>query len=265
MHYKTIQVHIKKSVCLIRLYRPHANNTINRTMVEECFHVLAGHDGHYNNQEGFHIVVLEGLPNVFCLGADLACFDDNVKINNLEQLEEIVKPKMLYDLWIQLVTGPYISIAHVRGKVNAGGIGFIAACDIVLASLNVEFSLSELLFDLFPACVLPFLIHRIGIKKANYMTLMTTSIQHAKACEWNLVDAAEDDSYALLNKYLLRLQRLSKSGITRYKEYMFKLDNLLLKSRELAIEANNVLFSNPVNLEKIVRYHKTGFFPWEKI
>nr|WP_269820011.1 enoyl-CoA hydratase-related protein [Bacillus velezensis] len=42
------------------------------------------------------------------------------------------------------------------GVANAGGIGFVAASDIVIADDTAVFSLSELLFGLFPAMVLPF-------------------------------------------------------------------------------------------------------------
>jgi 3-carboxymethyl-3-hydroxy-acyl-[acp] dehydratase len=52
-----------------------------------------------------------------------------------------------------LATGPFVTISHVRGKANAGGLGFMAASDIVLAQEEAQFSLSELLSDsIRPAC-----------------------------------------------------------------------------------------------------------------
>ena len=95
-----------------------------------------------------------------------------------------------------------MSIAHVRGKANAGGIGFVAACDIVLADSAAVFSLSELLFGLMPACVLPFLVRRIGFAKANAMTLSTQPVGVQVAREWGLVDAFEENSDNLLRKHL---------------------------------------------------------------
>src|SRR5439155_22787849 len=94
----------------------------------------------------------------------------------------------LYDLLLQLETGSYITLSHVQGKANAGGIDIVAACDIVLADHAAQFSLSELLFGLFPACVLPFLIRRVGFQKAHYMTLMTQPISAQRAHTWGLVD-----------------------------------------------------------------------------
>ena len=249
MNYQTIQVRIDQSICYIKLHRPEANNTINKTMVDECQHALA------QCKESITIVVLEGLPEVFCMGADFQATQ--------QEPTNKTDPEALYNLWDQLARGAFISIAHVRGKVNAGGVGFVAACDIVLADNSAQFSLSELLFDLFPACVLPFLIRRTGFQKAHYFTLTTKPVGVQKALDWGLVDASEDNSDALLRKHLLRLKHLSKKGIQNYKNYINSLDDGLNQSKATAIAANHKLFSDPSNLEKINRYTQTGLFPWE--
>jgi len=78
-----------------------------------------------------------------------------------------------------------------------------------------------------------------------------------------LVDAYEEKSENLLRKHLLRLRRLSKTGVSRYKRYMSTLDEVLVKSKPKALEANVEVFSDQNNLEKIAHYVKTGQFPWE--
>ena len=42
--------------------------------------------------------------------------------------------------------------------------------------------------------------------------------------QWGLVDACEENSSALVRKHLLRLRRLNKTAITRYKRYISSLD-----------------------------------------
>lgn len=249
--YDCIRVRSENGVWFIQIYRPEANNTINNRLVEEFTEVIDLCRDHAK------IVVLEGLPEVFCFGADFTEIQQN------ESQYQGQNPEPLYDLWLKLVFSPFISIAHVRGKVNAGGMGFVAACDIVLCEEKAIFSLSELLFGLMPACVLPFLIRRIGFSKANYLTLMTQPISAKQACEWGLVDACEEKSENLLRKHLLRLKRLSKDGISRYKRYMNNLDDNLTKSKPKALEANNEVFLDQNNIRKISHYVKTGEFPWE--
>lgn len=252
MDYQTIQVRYQGPVCFLQLDRPLANNTINDQLVEDCLQVLA------ICEESSTIVVLEGLPEVFCFGADFQAIRD--KMINGQGADQ--RPEPLYDLWLKLATGPYITIAHVRGKVNAGGMGFVAACDIVLADDTAQFSLSELLFGLFPACVQPFLIRRIGLQKAHYMTLMTQPITVQQAHNWGLVDAYEPQSEGLLRKHLLRLRHLSKKGIAKYKAYLNELDDVLHQSKTLAIAANQEIFSDPSNLKGIFRYIEKGELPW---
>jgi len=253
MSYQTLQVRFQEPICFLRFHRPEANNTINSVLIEECSHVLS------QCEESITIVVLEGLPEVFCFGADFG--EIHAKIVNKQRYEQNAEP--LYDLLLQLATGPYITLSHVRGKANAGGIGIVAACDIVLADHTAQFSLSELLFGLFPACVLPFLIRRVGFQKAHYMTLMTQPISAQRAHTWGLVDEYEETSASLLRKHLLRLRHLSKTGIMRYKRYMNELNASLREVKSLAVAANHEVFSDPDNLKGIFRYVEEGLFPWQ--
>lgn len=253
MNYQTIKVRFEDRICFLQISRPEANNTINQILIEECHQVLA------MCEKSINIIVLEGLPDVFCFGADFQEIHKRMASGKLDKQD----PTPLYDLWLKLSTGPYITIAHVRGKVNAGGVGFAAACDIVIADQTVQFSLSELLFGIYPACVLPFLIRRCGFQKAHYLTLMTQPIGIQQAQTYGLVDAYEPNSENLLRKHLLRLKRLQKIGILRYKRYMNILNDSLLQFKSLAVESNQEVFSDPHNLELIYRYVQNGQFPWE--
>lgn len=251
--YQTIRVRFDGPVCTLQMHRPEANNTINELMAEECLDFLT------RNRDSLRVLVLEGLPEVFCFGADFQAIDANLSSGEGKGST----PETLYDVWLQLATGPFVSVAHVRGKANAGGIGFVAACDIVIADETAVFSLSELLFGLMPACVLPFLIRRTGFQRAHYMTLMTQPFSVKQAESWGLVDAWEANSEHLLRRHLLRLRRLSKTGIERYKRYMNVLDGSLAGDKADALAANREVFSDAENLAKISRFAKDGTFPWE--
>ena len=251
--YQTIKVRYNGKVCFIQIHRPEHNNTINALLIEEIQDALA------KCLDSISIVVLEGLPEVFCFGADFS--EIHAQSNERQVVEQ--DPEPLYDLWMTLATGPYISVAHVKGKANAGGIGFVAACDIVLADTNTRFSLSELLFGVYPACVIPFLVRRIGFQKANYLTLTTKTINAVEASEWGLVDAYADNSDKLLQTHLRRLQRVTKEAVVKYKGYMNEYNPVLSDAKSLAINANLKMFSDPSTREKIFRYVETGQFSWE--
>jgi len=67
----------------------------------------------------------------------------------------------------------------------------------------------------------------------------------------------------LVRKHLLRLRRLSKPGIERYKRYMQRISDLPLQMKSYAIQANKEIFSDSGILDGIVRFREEGKFPWE--
>lgn len=262
--YTTVKTRREEDICYLQLYRPQANNTISDALIDDCSAVL-------RNCEGWaKVVVLEGLPEVFCFGADLQELGqalDQVQGGCAHpatpQRSAAQNADALYGLWLHLKRGPFISVAHVRGKVNAGGVGFAAACDLVLCDEQAVFSLSELLFGLMPACVLPFLIERIGSARAHAMTLLTQPVTARQAQAWGLVDACADNSANLLRMHLLRLRLLSRAAIGRYKRYLASLDMTIEAARLQAVARNAEVFSDPATLAGITRYAVTGKFPWE--
>jgi len=249
----TLEVSQRGKVCFIGFNRPAANNAINATMIAEFAQVLVSHAA------DSQVVVIEGAADVFCVGADFGA----IAREQAAGARTPQDPGPLYDLWLQLANGPFVSVAHVRGKANAGGVGFAAACDVVIADDKATFALSELLFGLLPACVMPFLIRRIGVQRASYMTLMTQAIDTRQAHEWGLVDAYSDNSAQLLRKHLLRLNCLSKKGISRFKRLSRELSDTLTACKPAAVRANLEVFSDPENLAGIARYVESGLFPWE--
>ena len=247
--FSTVRLRFERNVCYLQLYRPHANNTINQQLLDDCLAAplqLA--------TEQASVVVLEGLDDVFCFGADFKALADDPQTTP--------DPTAMYDLWYQLATGPFVTIAHVRGKANAGGMGFVSACDLVIADDRAEFSLSELLFGLMPACVFPFLAQRVGRQQAHALTLQTKPVNVQEAHRIGLVTQYGENSEQL-RQQLLRLRRLDRTAVKRYKDYAVTHDGELKKARETALAANELVFSDPVNREKITRYVTTGQLLWQ--
>jgi polyketide biosynthesis enoyl-CoA hydratase PksH len=250
---RTLRVRFQESICFAQIHRPEADNTISDELVTEMHRVLGA------CESAATVLVLSGSPEVFCLGADFKALAGARSAS-----AESASRGPVYDLWLRMTAAPFITVAQVRGKANAGGIGFVAASDIVLADDTAQFSLSELLFGLYPAMVLPFLVRRVGAQRANYLTLMTQPFGAKQAYEWGLVDAFEPQSEGLLRRHLLRLGRLSKTAVRRYKSYMAGMSGHLSEQKPRAIAANLEVFSDPENLDAIKRYVDRGLFPWER-
>lgn len=253
MTFETLRVSFDDNICSLQIARPGADNSINERLIEECHRALD------LCRESARLLVITGTPQAFCTGADFKGLQQGATIG-----AQASDPQPLYDLWERMTLEPYVVIAHARGRTNAGGIGFLAASDIVIADAAAQFSLSELLFGLFPACVLPFLTRRIGHQHAHYLTLMTHAISAQQAADFGLVDVCDANSDDALRKHVLRLRRLSKTAIGRYKQYMSELNPLSAQTKERALRANRALFSDPQIRQDIARYVESGTFPWER-
>lgn len=253
MSYGTIDVTFHDASCRVRINRPEAGNTINRRLIEEL-HTLVSVCDAMDTERPITVFILEGLPDVFCAGGDFEAVGADAGGTD---------PEPLYDLWARLSRGSFVAIGVVRGRVNAGGLGMASACDIILADRTASFGLSELLFGLYPACVLPFLVRRIGFQKAHYLALMTRPISAEDAFRWGLVDAVDDDLERLLRQHMVRLQRLSKAAIGRYKRYAGSVADQIESCKALAVAANREMFADPEIRHNIARYTTELKFPWE--
>lgn len=250
MSFETLAMDRGAGICTVTLTRSKAGNPINAQLVHELGQVVALCEA----ADGPVVLVLTGGTEVFSAGGDFQAVADS---------DAALDPEPLYDLWLRLATGPFVSLAVTRGRVNAGGVGLAAACDMVLADSTASFALSELLFGLFPACVLPFLIRRVGEQRAHMLTLSTQPIGAAQALAWGLVDGVEDPVDGLLRKHLLRLRRLGKPALGRYKQYRAGLSGLLHAARPAALAANRDMFADPQIRADIRRYVTEMKFPWE--
>ena len=81
-------------------------------------------------------------------------------------------------------------------------------------------------------------------QKAHALSLLTKPVTVTEAKAWGLVDAYEANSCLLLNRHLLRLRRLNKTAIGRYKSYMNSLDTSLDDHKAKALAANQQVFSD---------------------
>lgn len=254
MEWDTINIKLSKDVCYIQFNRTQEKNTINNRMIseiEEAFKLY---------EKKCRVFVFEGDEEYFCFGADLNAITENNQLNKLEEQN----PERLYNLWNHMIFSNCIMVAYVKGTVNAGGIGFICACDIVIASESATFSLSELLFGLMPAMVLPFLIRRVGYAHAKYMALTTKLISAETACKWGLVDVCCDGANSVLLQHLARLVKIPQEAIANLKSYMEKISGIDEPIRQEAITANLRVFSDPINLNRIYKFTQMGIYPWEE-
>ncbi|KAA1246063.1 enoyl-CoA hydratase/isomerase [Aquimarina sp. RZ0] len=254
-NYRTIRVAEHRGVITIQLFRPEFDNSINDILINEILNVLTNAE----QNKSIKVIILEGNDRVFCTGMDFNAVNSvnaNSGINN--------NPNDYYNMLKFITSCSKIIITKVKGKVNAGGIGLIASSDIVLADDNATFSLSEALFGLLPACVMPFLIRRIGFQKAQWMALTTQYISCQRAYQIGLVDEKGSDINDLIRRNLIRLNRLETQTIMDLKDYMSKLWIINDKTQELAVNRITTLLNSERIQDNINNFVQKNRFPWQK-
>jgi enoyl-CoA hydratase len=116
-----------RGIATITLDSPANRNALSRQLVAEAHEALDGAEA-----AGARAVVLTHVPPAFCAGADLK--------------ERAAGPPDSSDfvrLLQRLATTERPTIAAVHGVVRAGGIGLMAACDLVVVHPEVTFALTE--------------------------------------------------------------------------------------------------------------------------
>ncbi|WP_421845175.1 enoyl-CoA hydratase-related protein [Mycobacterium sp.] len=237
----------------ITIDRPQRQNSINGLLLEELGAAL----DRIEADPKCRVVVLAGYSGFFCTGMD---FEEAASGNS--EVGEAKKAEAFMSLLNRLSLLPKTVIACIDGKVNAGGIGFVAASDYAVATPNSTFSLSEALWGLLPACVAPYLIRRTGFQAAYWMSLSTWPITADEAKARHLVDEVSGDLAGVVQRMLPRLARLDSQTVADLKAYFRKMWIINAEMEGLAVGQITRLMNEPRVRNNIRQFVEEGYFPW---
>jgi len=135
------------------------------------------------------------------------------------------------DLLNRIVKFPKPTVARVKGFCLAGGMGFMLACDIVIASDDSKFGTPEVNVGLWPMMIGALIFRNVLQKKAMEMILLgeRLSVQEALAMGLitRVVPAAELE--AEVKKVLAILTSRSPIGMRMGKQAFYAVANLPLQ------------------------------------
>lgn len=160
MDFQTLTVSIAEGVATVTLNRPELRNAFN----EDAIHELAVAFAALSDTEGVRAIVLAANGPAFCAGGDLNWMKKMAGYSEEENQQDAMR---LADMLRTIYLCPKPTVARVHGDCYAGGMGLVAACDIVVASDNAAFCLSEVKLGLIPATVSPYVIKAMGEQAAR--------------------------------------------------------------------------------------------------
>jgi len=178
-------------VATITLNRPDVHNAFNAEVIERLSDVLEDLAG----ADGVRAVLLEAAGKSFSAGADLHWMKLAASFTEAENLEDA---RVLSQILNRLSTLPKPTVALVQGAAFGGGVGLMAACDIVIAVESAAFSLSEIKLGLIPATISPYVIAAIGERQARRYFLTGERFDAHEARRIGLVHEVVADGEALV-------------------------------------------------------------------
>ena len=230
------------------------NNAISRKTLVEISQILST----LENDDTVKIIILSSTGNVFSNGMDFR------ELSQKDSLDELVGfSGVYYDLLLKIASIDKVVISLVEGRVNAGGMGFIAASDIVIGNSQASFSLSEALFGLVPACVFPFLSKRIGFQKTHFMSISSNVISADKAFGIGLIDELDNNLEDTLRRLKLRILKMKPSTFGVLKRYSQEIHGLSKESKEIALDCLREISKNEQVHNDIKQFITKNKMPWE--
>jgi len=149
-----------QGVATVTLNNPEKHNAFDDDIIKQLTDIF----NNISQRDDISIMVLASNGKSFSAGADLGwmkrmagySYEDNLKDANA--LAQMLKALNFL---------PQTTIAKVQGAAFGGAVGLASCCDIVIASRNASFCLSEVKLGLIPATISPYVVDAIGLKASR--------------------------------------------------------------------------------------------------
>lgn len=191
---------IREQTAWITLDRPENRNALSAELVNELYQHLE----HSMDNPGVRSVVITGNGKAFCAGADL-------KSPPGSSISGGGKATPFADVLEFMLAANKPIIAAVNGAAFGGGIGLMAACDIIIADETAQFSFSEVRLGVIPAVISVLVLPKIGEHQAKRLFLNGQRFSGEEAVAYGLVHQAVPES-ALQSAVEKELEALSLGG-----------------------------------------------------
>jgi enoyl-CoA hydratase/carnithine racemase len=170
-----VKVDVQANVATITLDSPANRNALSQQLLSDLHAALDAADT-------ARVVVFTHTPPAFCAGADLK----ERSSGNVDSTEFVRAINRLSTLRAPV-------IAAVNGPVRAGGIGIMAACDLIVVNPSITFAFTEVRIGVAPAIITAPVLARCGWSKLAGPYLTGEVFDAARALDMGLVTHINDD------------------------------------------------------------------------
>ena len=164
-----------EDIVRVTLNRPEVRNAFNEGLIAELQDIFTK----LGTNERCRVIVLQANGKSFCAGADLNWMKSMANFTKEENIADSRKMALMLNT---IYACPKPVIAKVQGDAYAGGVGLASVCDILIASNQVRFCISEAKLGLLPATIAPYVIRALGEQASRryFVTAEIFTASHAK-------------------------------------------------------------------------------------
>lgn len=210
----------QRGVTRIVLSRPENANALNGTLLREltdAFHAC-------DRDPSVRLIVLTGAGAAFCAGGDLAWM---LEINDASRKDRAASSRSVADMLHAADTVSKPVIARVNGAAFGGGLGLVSIADSAIAAQSARFALSEVRLGLVPANIAPYVVRRIGAKRARRYALSGRQFTSNDGFNMGLLHEVvpDDELDAAVEREILTYLQAAPEAIAATKALIAYVDN----------------------------------------
>lgn len=213
--YHHIETNVSEGIFYLTLAREHKRNAMDETTMDELTDVIRiiGED------QSVRAVVLDAKGKDFCAGADLEWMRNTGTMSSSGLQRQNMKLQRIFEHWYYL---PVFTIALVHGKVLGGGLGLIAASNLVIAHTDSTFRFPEVTLGLLPATITPFVLQRTHSRFIQNAMLTAMPFDAHKAFEHGMVDivANQQQAQQTISQYMEYLNKTERGAVGKTKSLL---------------------------------------------
>jgi methylglutaconyl-CoA hydratase len=176
----TVRVTRDGAIARVTLSRPAVRNAFDEVLIEELTRAFLS----FADDAETRLVFLAGEGPVFCAGADIGWMR---RAGSWSKTENETDAERMAGMLRAIDECEKPVVALVSGAAIGGGVGLVAASDVVVAAEDAVFSLSEVKLGILPSVISPYVLRAIGARQARRYFLTGERFGAAEARRIGLV------------------------------------------------------------------------------
>ncbi|MFT5014010.1 MAG: methylglutaconyl-CoA hydratase [Planctomycetaceae bacterium] len=211
---------VKNNAAWITLNRPDNRNALSAELVNG----LHGHLLKALQDPLVRVIVMTGTGPAFCAGADL-------KSPPGSSISGGGKAVPFADVLQLILLADKPVIAAVNGSAFGGGLGLVAAADIVISADSAQFSFSEVRLGVIPAVISVVILPKLGKHLATRLFLTGERFNGPTAVEYGLahLSVADSELVAAVDKEVAVLAQGGPGALKACKELIREIPKLSIE------------------------------------